>query len=117
QKFADRKFHQHNPTITLMRTTVEENAQLGAEIGRKLAAARGPAVFLFPTRGVSAIDAAGQSFDDPESRRALLEAIRTHRGSVELVELDNHINDPAFAEAAAKRLIQLIESGRKTASQ
>jgi uncharacterized protein (UPF0261 family) len=113
QKFAERKFHQHNPTITLMRTTAEENTQLGAEIAFKLAAARGPAVILFPNRGVSAIDAAGQSFDDPEARRALLEAIRSNRGRVELVELDNHINDPAFAEAAANRLMQLIESGRE----
>lgn len=112
-KFSDRKFHQHNPTITLMRTTVEENAQLGAEIGRKLADSRAPTVILFPTRGVSAIDSAGQSFDDPEARCALLEAIRSNRGRVELVEMDNHINDPAFAEAAAKRLMQLIDSARK----
>ena len=112
-KFSDRKFHQHNPTITLMRTTAEENVQLGTEIGRKLAASRGPAAILFPKRGVSAIDSAGQSFDDPEARRALLEAIRNHRGGVELVEMDNHINDPAFAEAAAKRLMQLIDSAPK----
>ena len=113
QKFSDRKFHQHNPTITLMRTTAEENAQLGAEIGRKLAESRGPAAILFPKRGVSAIDSAGQSFDDPEARLALLEAIRSNRGDVELVEMDNHINDPAVAEAAANRLMQLIESVRK----
>ena len=65
ERFRDRKFYQHNPTVTLMRTTAEENAELGDEIGRKVAAATGPAAILLPLRGVSAIDREGQPFDDP----------------------------------------------------
>jgi uncharacterized protein (UPF0261 family) len=108
EKFKGRKFHQHNPTVTLMRTTPEENAKLGQEIGRKVAAAKGPAAILLPLRGVSAIDRQGQPFDDPAARQALYDAIRASRGSVELVEMDNHINDEAFAVAVAQKLVALI---------
>jgi uncharacterized protein (UPF0261 family) len=108
EKFAERKFHVHNASVTLMRTTAEENAQLGEEIGRKVAAAKGPAVILLPLQGVSAIDLAGQPFDDPGARETLFDSIRSHRGNVELIECDNHINDSRFAEAAASRLLQLL---------
>lgn len=108
EKFASRKFHIHNASVTLMRTTPKENAQLGEEIGRKLAQAKGPAAIFLPQQGVSAIDCAGQPFDDPAARSALYDAIRTARGSVEVMELDHHINDPPFAEAAAKRLLKML---------
>jgi len=109
EKFRDRQFHRHNPSVTLMRTTVAENALLGAEIGRKTAAATGPAAILLPLRGVSAIDRAGQPFDDPAAREALFDAVRGHHGDVELLELDQHINDEAFAEAAARKLLELMK--------
>lgn len=105
ERFAGRRFHVHNAEVTLMRTTPEENALLGAEIGRKVAASTGPAVILLPAQGVSAIDRAGQPFDDPKARRALFEAIRANAGPIEVVELDRHVNDREFAEAAARRLI------------
>jgi uncharacterized protein (UPF0261 family) len=107
-KFADRKFHVHNASVTLMRTTPEENARLGEEIGRKLAAAKGPAAILLPLQGVSAIDRAGQPFDGPASRAALYDGIRASRGNTELIELDCHINDPAFADAAARKLLTFL---------
>jgi uncharacterized protein (UPF0261 family) len=109
EKFKDRLFYQHNPTVTLMRTAVEENARIGQEIGRKAAASTGPATIMLPLKGVSAIDAAGQAFDDPDAREALFDAIRSNHGDVELVEMAHHINDPKFAEAAARRLIEMIE--------
>ncbi len=114
EKFHGRLFYHHNPTVTLMRTSREENALLGAEIGRKVAAATGPVSILFPLGGVSAIDRAGQPFDDPAARQALLDAIRQHHGQVELVEYDCHINDPQFAEAAARKLMELIRQARAT---
>ena len=110
-RFRGRLFYQHNATVTLMRTTAAENALLGAEIGRKVAASAGPASILFPVRGVSAIDRAGQPFDDPAARQALLDALRQHHGPIELVECDCHINDPQFAEAAARKLMELIRRG------
>lgn len=111
-KFADRKFHVHNATVTLMRTTPEENRALGAEIGRKVAASTGPAAILLPLRGVSAIDRAGQPFDDPAARDSLFAGVRSTHGAAPLTELDCHINDPEFAEAAAKKLLELIAAKR-----
>lgn len=110
EKFRDRKFHVHNANVTLMRTTPEENVILGKELAVKVAASLGPAKIMLPLQGVSAIDRAGASFDDPPARQALFRAIRENHGGVELMELDYHINDAAFAEAAAAQLIQLMKS-------
>lgn len=111
-KFADRKFHIHNPTVTLMRTTLAENEALGREIGQKAAAAIGPTAIVLPLQGVSAIDRTGQPFDDPLARAALVAGIRKHRGDAALIELDLHINDAAFAERAAQTLLELM--GQRT---
>lgn len=108
EKFRNRQFYQHNPTVTLMRTTADESRKLGEEIGRKAAAAMGPTTLMIPLKGVSAIDQTGKAFDDPAARQALYDGIRATHGTVELIELDHHINDPAFAEAAARRLIAML---------
>ena len=71
ERFADRLLYVHNPTVTLMRTTAEEMAELGARVGRKAAAATGPAEVFWPDRGVSALDADGQAFFDAGGRRRL----------------------------------------------
>ena len=110
EKFKDRKFYQHNPTVTLMRTNVEENQKLGEEIGRKAAAAIGATSIVIPLKGVSAIDQTGKVFDDPAARGALFGGIRATHGSIELIELDNQVNDPSFAEAAAYKLLNLIQT-------
>lgn len=108
EKFAGRKFYHHNPTVTLMRTTLEENRRIGAEIGRKASAASGQTKIILPLRGVSAIDAEGRPFDDPEARQALFLAIRESADGVEVIEREEHINDAAFAEAAAHALLRMM---------
>ena len=107
--FKDRMFYRHNANVTLMRTTPDESARIGTAIARKLAAARGPVSVLLPGRGVSAIDKDGQPFNDPVARRALHDAIRAGLPGVEVSELDLHINDPEFADAAAHRLIDMMK--------
>jgi len=107
-KFKDRLFYKHNANVTLMRTTPDENARIGADIARKLSTAKGPVSVVLPGRGVSAIDKEGQPFDDPVARRALHDAIRAGLHGMDVTELDLHINDPAFAEAAARRLLELM---------
>ena len=105
EKYADRLFYEHNPQITLMRTTPEENARMGAWIAERLNLMTGPVRFLLPLRGVSALDAAGQAFYDPAADAALFAAIRrdfTPTPDRKLVELDCHINDPAFTDAALR---------------
>lgn len=108
-KFQDRTFYEHNPTVTLMRTTPEENEKLGHEIAEKVNASSGPVRVLFPRNGVSAIDAEGQPFDSPDARNSLLNAIEANVGSDLLEVHDLHINDPDFAESAARTLLALIE--------
>jgi uncharacterized protein (UPF0261 family) len=108
-KFLGRRFYQHNPNVTLMRTTPEENEKLGKEIAFKASAAKGPTAIVLPLRGVSAIDAEGKPFWWPEADRALFESIRHWVAPhVELIELDLHINDPAFADACARKLLELM---------
>lgn len=109
--FADRLFYQHNANVTLMRTTSAESVRIGAGMARKLAAARGPVRVLLPARGVSAIDREGQPFDDPVARRALHDAIRSGAPGVDVQELDLHINDRRFAEAAARALLEMMTAG------
>ena len=108
QKFADRLFYQHNPVVTLMRTSVSECRQLGKEVGRKVAMSNGPAEVLFPRQGVSAIDAEGQAFEDQEARISLLEGLKSTCGAKRMEVMDAHINDPEFAQAAAQRLLSLM---------
>lgn len=104
-KFADRLLYKHNPTITLMRTTPAECAELGRRLARKLNAARGPVTLFIPLRGVSLIATEGQVFYDPVADAALLQAIRENLDpSVEVREIDTDINDPAFAVAMADTL-------------
>jgi uncharacterized protein (UPF0261 family) len=108
-RFKDRLFYKHNANVTLMRTTVDENARIGASIAEKLSAAKGPVAVLLPARGVSAIDRAGQPFDDPAARQALHDAIRAGARGFEVTEIDRHINDPDFADAAASKLLELMK--------
>jgi uncharacterized protein (UPF0261 family) len=109
-RFRGRNFYKHNANVTLMRTTAEECRALGREIGEKLARGAGQSVIVFPKRGVSAIDREGQPFDDPLARAALLEGLRATHAHVPLVELDLHVNDAAFAEECARRLIALMKA-------
>lgn len=107
-QFSDRQFYEHNATVTLMRTTREECQRLGDLIGGKLRDAP-DTVILLPAWGVSAIDAAGQVFDAPESREALFEAVAANCGETPVERLACHINDTEFATAAAERLLTLMK--------
>jgi uncharacterized protein (UPF0261 family) len=108
-QFADRNLYVHNPSVTLMRTTREECAELGRRIAVKLSAATGPTVLFIPLRGVSLIDAEGQPFHDPEADAALFSALREGVDArVEVIELDLELNDEAFAEAMANKLDELL---------
>jgi uncharacterized protein (UPF0261 family) len=108
-QFEDRNIYIHNPTVTLMRTTPEECAELGRQIAQKLSAATGPTALFVPLQGVSMIAADGQPFHDPAADEALFAALREGLAdNVELHELDLDVNDPAFADAMANRLHELI---------
>jgi uncharacterized protein (UPF0261 family) len=109
--FEGRKFYIHNPQVTLMRTTPAENRAIGTWIVERLNRMAGPVRFLLPLKGVSAIDAAGQPFHDGEADAALFAAIREGWAAARnrrLVEVDAHINDPAFAAEAVKQFKAIV---------
>lgn len=100
--YADRLFYRHNPHVTLMRTTPDENERMGRWIGERLNACAGQVRFLIPEGGISAIDAPGAPFHDPLADAALfaaLEATVKPSPRRRLIRLPHHINDPEFADA------------------
>jgi uncharacterized protein (UPF0261 family) len=108
-QFRARNLYRHNPTVTLMRTTPEECAEIGRRIAEQLDRAVGPTVLVLPLGGVSMIDAEGQPFHDPAADRALFDALRRHAGSaVRIVEVDAHINDAACAQTLVDELLREI---------
>lgn len=110
-EFRDRLLYKHNPTVTLMRTTPEECAELGRTIARKLNAARGPLTVFVPLKGVSLIATEGQVFHDPAADEALFGALRENLDpEIDLRELGLDVNDPEFAHALADRLHGLYET-------
>jgi uncharacterized protein (UPF0261 family) len=110
ERFRDRTLYRHNPQVTLMRTTAAECREIGRRIAERLNTAAGPTTLLIPLRGVSMLDSEGQPFHDPAADAALFQALREHvRTPVELIELDLHINDPAFADAVAARLLEHLQ--------
>jgi uncharacterized protein (UPF0261 family) len=101
-QFADRTLHVHNPQVTLMRTTVDENVAVGEFIARKLNACDGPVRFLLPEGGVSLIDAEGQPFHDPEADEALFATIEANVNQTAdrvVMRVPANINDEAFIDA------------------
>ena len=106
ERFEGRNLYVHNPTVTLMRTTPEEMAELGRRVAAKLAAATGPAALFVPLGGVSALDAPAMPFHDPKADEACFEALQG--AAVDTVRLDMNINDPAFGRVMADRLHELI---------
>jgi uncharacterized protein (UPF0261 family) len=112
-QFRSRKLYVHNPTVTLMRTTPEECAEIGRITATRLNRASGPVTVLIPLQGVSAIDKPGGPFYSPEALNSYRRAVKTTLSSeINMVELDAHINDETFAHAAADLLLELLHATR-----
>jgi uncharacterized protein (UPF0261 family) len=110
EKYRGRKFYEHNPQVTLMRTTPEECAAMGRWIGGRLNEMEGPVRFFLPEGGVSALDAPGQPFDDPKARHALFTALEDtvrQGGQRQLIRLPQNINAPEFAAAVVAAFREL----------
>lgn len=111
EKFKSRNLYKHNTTVTLMRTTVEENIKFGQKIAEKLNASFGKTVLILPLKGVSMIDAPGQPFYGSKEDEALFDTLKNNidKDKVNIVEMDNNINEKAFAQRAAEELIKMLE--------
>jgi uncharacterized protein (UPF0261 family) len=110
-QFRSRKLYVHNPTVTLMRTTPEECAEIGRLTATRLNRASGPVTVLLPLQGVSAIDKPEGPFYSPEALNSYRRALKANLSSeIKLVELDAHINDESFARTAADLLLESLEA-------
>jgi len=110
-KYAGRKFFRWNPNVTLMRTDVEENRELGRILAGKINQSTGPVKVLIPLCGVSQLDSAEREFWWPESDQALFSSLKEHlRSDIPVIELKTNINDAAFAERAAQELLELLST-------
>ncbi|RXI45814.1 UPF0261 family protein [Clostridium tetani] len=111
EEFKKRNLYKHNATVTLMRTTKEENIEIGKVIGEKLNRAKKDTALFIPLKGVSAIDAEGEVFYGYEEDKALFNTLKetVNKDKVQIVEMNNNINDEEFAIAMAKKLINMME--------
>jgi uncharacterized protein (UPF0261 family) len=116
-QFRVRNLYVHNPSVTLMRTTPEESAEIGRITAVKLNRASGPVTVLIPLRGVSAIDKIGGPFYSPEALNAYRHALKASLNpAIRLVELNAHINDEGFALVAADLLLETLGASAETPS-
>jgi uncharacterized protein (UPF0261 family)/ABC-type branched-subunit amino acid transport system ATPase component len=115
ERYRGRNLYRHNPQVTLMRTTVAENEQMGVWIGERLNRMEGPVRFLIPEGGVSLLDQPGGAFWDPAADAALFKALQATvkpAPSRRLIRLPYNVNDPAFAEALAKNFLEIVKEAR-----
>ena len=112
KEYVTRNLYKHNPSVTLMRTSVEENQRIGGKIVEKLNAAKGQTALFIPLKGVSMIDAEGQPFYGKKEDEMLFQVLKNgvNQDVVEIIELSNHINDQEFAEAMAQKLLDMMKN-------
>ncbi|WP_348920781.1 Tm-1-like ATP-binding domain-containing protein [Enterococcus rotai] len=112
EKYQDRLFYQHNPMVTLMRTTAEENQRLGETIAEKLNQVTGKTILMLPLKGLSSLDSKDNEFYAPAIDQVLFDTLNANINNplVEIISLNYNINDPQFATAAAENLTQLMNT-------
>jgi len=116
-RFRDRRLYEHNASVTLMRTSVDESRELGRILAAKLNAAAGPTVVFVPRGGLSMIDVPGGAFHDPGADDALIGALLADlEPRIEVVDRDVDINDPTFGPEMADRLDELVRMAGQTAT-
>lgn len=107
-QYQQRNIYEWNPQVALMRTNVEENQRIGEMIAAAANASTGPVAILLPLKGVSMLDSEGQPFWDPAADAACFDAIKRHvKPGVRVIEMENNVNDPAFADKAVELLLEL----------
>ena len=110
EKFKNRTLNFHNPTMTTMRTTAEENVAIAEFIAAKLNQSKGPVVVLLPLGGLSTIDRPGKIFYDPQANNALFDTLKRKLSSaIEVIEDEHHLDDPQFAVRVGEKMVSLLK--------
>lgn len=108
-KYLQRNLYEWNPNVTLLRTNVEENMRMGKMIAAAANASTAPVTILLPLKGISMLDSPGGRFWDPEADQACYQAIKDSlKPGIPVIEMDNNINDPPFAEKIAYTLLEMM---------
>ena len=118
EKYRHRKLYQWNPNVTLLRTNVDENIQMGKMIAHAANESRGPVTILLPLQGVSMLDSLNNDFWDPEADAACFNAIKVNvKPTIRVIEMDSNINDPEFSDKAAELLLQMMAQEKEPAGR
>jgi uncharacterized protein (UPF0261 family) len=112
EKYADRLFYEWNPNVTLMRTTPEENREMGRIFAEKLNAARGPVAVFVPMGGFSEIDFPDKPFWWPEAVQAFVEGLKSKlKPGIPVTISEKDVNDPDFSGLVAETLLDMLSKG------
>lgn len=111
EKYKDRVVYMHNPAITVVKSNIEENVTFGIKVGEKLNQCKNNAVLLLPLQGISMNDKVGSEYYGPREDQALFITLKKviNNPLVEVIDVDAHINDEAFAIFVARKLVALME--------
>ena len=110
EKYKGRNLYEWNPNVTLLRTNVEENIQMGEMIAAAANLTSAPVAVVLPLKGVSMLDSEGERFWDPEADKACFDAIKKNlKPGIPVIEMDNNINDPAFSTKVAETLLEMLK--------
>jgi uncharacterized protein (UPF0261 family) len=109
ERYQDRNLYKWNPNVTLLRTNVQENAEMGLMFAERLNEASGPVAVFVPLKGVSMLDSEGEPFWNPEADRAFLDTLKHNlREGIPVYEMDHNVNDPAFVDAVSSKLLEFL---------
>ncbi len=112
EKYKDRLFYEWNPNVTLMRTTPEENEEMGRIFAGKLNAAQGPAVVYIPMGGFSELDFPDKIFWWPEADQAFVDGLKSKLNpEIPVIIVDKDVNDPEFSGQVAGKLLEMLSIG------
>lgn len=111
-RFRGRTLYEHNAQVTLMRTTPDECRAAAAFVADRLARCSGPVRLVLPLGGISALDAPGMPFADPDADDALFSTLRERVPADRLVESPHHVNDPEFAATLVATLDEIAGGAR-----
>jgi uncharacterized protein (UPF0261 family) len=107
-EYRNRKYIAHNPSITLVRTSSDEMKTIGKIMASKLNGAKGPTIVMIPLRGFSYPNRKGEALYDEGGNQAFIKTLKENLRGIKVVEIDAHINDPQFANAAAQTMEELL---------
>jgi uncharacterized protein (UPF0261 family) len=109
-KYKGRNLYKWNPNVTLLRTNVEENIQMGKMLAAAANSATAPVAVLIPLKGVSMLDSEGGTFWDPKADRACFDSIKKNlKPGIPYLEINHNINDPEFSGKVADILLKMLK--------